>query len=299
MVHLAPKRPKRLSHWLEDVVRLPAGIAAAPAPLKLHPYQRAIADAIADPKVERVTVIKSARIGFTTLLVGAIAHHIVRDPVPILVLMPTESDARGLMVDDVESLFAESPALADHLPMPHPGRSDRNTLVHRIFGGGSLKIVAAGAPRNMRRHSARVLLIDEVDACQVTAEGDAVALATQRTLTWPNRRIITGGTPLDASTSTITRLYAESNQQVWEVPCPACGGFSEIKWEDIQWPECHPEDACWKCLRCGALIAEKHKAAMATEGRWRAQNPGVVGHVGFRINSLVSLLPSCAWGNSR
>jgi glycosyl hydrolase family 16/phage terminase large subunit GpA len=62
--------------------------------------------------------------------------------------MPTESDARGLMVDDIGGLFAESPALADHLPMPHPGKSDRNTLVHRLFDGGSLKVVAAGAPRN-------------------------------------------------------------------------------------------------------------------------------------------------------
>jgi hypothetical protein len=45
-------------------VRLPGNIAAVPGPLKLHPYQRAIADAIADPKVERISVLKSARIGF-------------------------------------------------------------------------------------------------------------------------------------------------------------------------------------------------------------------------------------------
>src|SRR5271157_1037382 len=122
-----PKQPPPLSRWLQDVVCLPAGLASAPGPLRLHPYQRSIADAIADPKVERVSVIKSARVGYTTLLVGAIAHFIVREPSPVLVLMPTESDARGLMVDDIEGVFAESPALADHLPMPHPGRSDRNT----------------------------------------------------------------------------------------------------------------------------------------------------------------------------
>ena len=104
-------------------------------------------------------------------LVGRQPDRIVREPSPILVLMPTVFDARGLMVDDIEGLFAESPALADHLPMPHPGKSDRNTLVHRLFDGGSLKVVAAGAPRNMRRHSARVLLIDEIDACEETSEG--------------------------------------------------------------------------------------------------------------------------------
>jgi hypothetical protein len=50
-----------------------------------------------------------------------------------------------------------------------PGRSDRNTLLHRIFDGRSLKIVAGKAPRNLRRHTVRVLLIDEADAIEVSA----------------------------------------------------------------------------------------------------------------------------------
>jgi phage terminase large subunit GpA-like protein len=72
--------------------------------------------------VERVSVLKSARVGFTTCLVGAIAHYIVREPSPILVLMPTESDARGLMVDDIEGLFAENPALAEPSADAPPGQ---------------------------------------------------------------------------------------------------------------------------------------------------------------------------------
>jgi hypothetical protein len=38
-------RAEPLSEWMECVVRLPRGIASVPGPLKLHPYQRAIADA--------------------------------------------------------------------------------------------------------------------------------------------------------------------------------------------------------------------------------------------------------------
>ena len=297
MVQVKPKRPDSLSKWLEEVVFLPAGLAAVPGLLKLHPYQRAIADAIADPKIERVSVLKSARIGYTTVLVGAIAHYIVRDPSPILVLMPTESDCRGLMVDDIEQLFQESPALREHLPMPHPGKSDRHTLLHRLFKGGSLKVVAAGAPRNMRRHSAKVLLIDEVDACAVTAEGDAVSLATQRTLIWPRRKIVAGGTPFDASTSVIARLYGESDRRVWELPCPACGAFSEISWEAIEWPTGRPEEAAWRCPECEELIEERHKPAMARRGRWHVTNPTAgARHAGFKINALSSLLPNAAWG---
>lgn len=73
---------------------------------------------MSDATIERVSVIKSARVAFTTCLVGAVAHYIERDPSPVPVLMPTELDARSLMVDDIEGLFAESPALRDNLPMP-------------------------------------------------------------------------------------------------------------------------------------------------------------------------------------
>lgn len=140
MAYVYAKKREPLSHWVEENLRLPSAISAVSGPIQPYPYQRAILDAIADPKVERVSVIKSARVGFTTIMVGGIAHFMVREPSPILVLMPTQDDCRGLMTDDIESLFLESPALSDQLPMPHPGKCDRNTLLYRIFDGGSLKV---------------------------------------------------------------------------------------------------------------------------------------------------------------
>jgi hypothetical protein len=53
------------------------------APIRLAPYMREIADAIGDPKVERVTCLKSARIGWTTVMSAAVAHFTVRDPCPM------------------------------------------------------------------------------------------------------------------------------------------------------------------------------------------------------------------------
>jgi len=86
-----PLPPKlRLSAWLETCVRLPEGVSALPGPLRLWPYQREIGDAITDPTIERVTLVKPVRVGFTTLLAGAVASFVANDPAPILVLMPTE-----------------------------------------------------------------------------------------------------------------------------------------------------------------------------------------------------------------
>jgi phage terminase large subunit GpA-like protein len=58
-----PKHSPGLSDWIERTVHLPQGLAAEPGRVKLWPYQRAIADAITDSALERVTLVKSVRIG--------------------------------------------------------------------------------------------------------------------------------------------------------------------------------------------------------------------------------------------
>jgi phage terminase large subunit GpA-like protein len=183
-------------------------------------------------------------------------------------------------VSDVERLFDTSPKLRKRLTGPSKGgdRINRNTLTHRLFRGGDLKVVAGKAPRNLRRHTARILLVDEADAIEASAEGDPITLAECRTLSFANRKIITGGTPLDESTSAIARLYSQSDQRVFELPCPACGAFHEIEWQHIEWPAGRPDLAAWRCPSCNALATEQDKAPMAARGRWRVLRPEVTGH---------------------
>ena len=83
----APPPRLRLSEWMEEHIRLPAGDAAVPGKIRLYGYQRGIADAIGDPLIERVTVIKSARIGYTTILVGALANYVHNDPSSLMCLL--------------------------------------------------------------------------------------------------------------------------------------------------------------------------------------------------------------------
>jgi phage terminase large subunit GpA-like protein len=91
------------------------------------------------------------------------------DPGPIILLMPTDDDARGISVDWVEPLFRSNKTLRGLMRF---GRLDgRNTLTRKsLAGGGSLKILSARAPRNLSRHDCRLLLCDEVDRYEVTTE---------------------------------------------------------------------------------------------------------------------------------
>ncbi|PZU85022.1 MAG: terminase [Shinella sp.] len=293
---LMPPPKLKFSEWIERNVMLPNDVSALPGPVRLWPFQRDIADAIGDPAIERVTLVKPVRVGFTTLLTGALGGYIANDPSPILCLLPTEADCRDYMVSDIEPIFGASPELAGLLLKGEEESGDRNTLLHRRFPGGSLKVVAAKAPRNLRRHNVRVLLCDEVDGMENGAEGSPILLAERRTLSFADRKIVIGSTPVFADTSHVLRSYGQSDQRIFEVACPECGHFNEIRWKDIQWPEGEPEKAAYACPECGCLIEERHKPAMVAGGRWRATRPDVKGHAGFRLTALVSLLANASWG---
>src|SRR6476646_549617 len=105
LVSLIPPPRLKLSDWIEANIKLPEGVSALPGPVRLWSYQVGIADAISDPLIERITLVKPVRVGFTTLLTGAIGAFVANEPSPILVLLPTESDCRDYVVSDIEPIF--------------------------------------------------------------------------------------------------------------------------------------------------------------------------------------------------
>ncbi|MGY4398392.1 phage terminase large subunit GpA-like protein [Sphingomonas sp. UYAg733] len=285
-----PRLP--LSEWIEANLQLPEDVSALPGEVRLWEFQRGIADAISDPEIERVTLVKSVRVGLSTLLTATIGSYVANEPSPILLLLPTEADCRDYTVSDIEPIFEATPALSGLLSADEGGR---NTLLSRRFPGGSLKIVAAKAPRNLRRHNVRVLLIDEADGMEAGPEGNPVVLAERRTMSFANRKIVMGSTPTLEETSNVLRSYATSDQRIFEVPCPDCGEFTEILWQHIEWEPDKPETAAFRCPHCAGMISENHKAGMMAAGRWRATCPDVKGHAGFRINALVSPHAMASW----
>ena len=61
---LRPPANIPLAEWIEANIHLPQTASATPGRMRLWAYQRGICDAIDDPEIERVTVLKSARIGY-------------------------------------------------------------------------------------------------------------------------------------------------------------------------------------------------------------------------------------------
>ena len=220
------------------------------------------------------------------------------EPAPILCLLPTEADCRDYMVSDLEPTFQASPALRGALSREVDHGEDRSTILHRLSRADAQDRRQQGSPEP-RRHTARVLFVDEADAMEPSAEGAPILLAEKRTLSFADRKIVVGSTPLIEETSTVLRSYGASDQRVFEVPCPSCGGYAEVLWQHIEWESEHPETAAFRCPHCQSLIDERHKPAMVEAGHWRATRPEVSSHHGYRLNALVSPLANASGQSSR
>jgi phage terminase large subunit GpA-like protein len=249
-----------------------------------------------EPEVTDVTVVKAARIGFSTALIAALGNYVQRDPSPSLVVLPAHEDAKHFAVQ-AEQVFDASPDLAG---LMKDDRADRSTMMTRRFPGGSVTYVSAGAPRNLRARTARLVLIDEADGMKPTTEGDPVRLAATRASTYANRKIIVGSTPVYTETSVVLDRYSKSDQRIFEIPCSGCGEFFELLWQHIRWEKdadgnTLPDSAHAVAPCCGTIITEREKYSLVEQGRWRATRPDVKGHAGFKINALVSSIPAARW----
>ena len=63
-----PPEKLTLSQWADSFAFLSAESSAEAGRWHTLPYQKGIMDAITDPRVEQITVMKSARVGYTKIL---------------------------------------------------------------------------------------------------------------------------------------------------------------------------------------------------------------------------------------
>jgi phage terminase large subunit GpA-like protein len=289
-----------LSDWADDKYRLPAGDANA-GRWRTLPYQRGILDAISDPLIERVTWMKSARVGYTKCFCAAVGYFIEHDPCPILVVQPTVDDAEKHSKEDLAPMLAEVPALQG-LVAEAKTRDSANTILYKQFRGGSLLLIGANSPRGFRRTSRRVVIFDEIDGYPASAgaEGDPVELGIRRTEYYWNRKIVCGSTPHVAGRSAIERRFLEGDQRRFYVPCPSCGEFQVLRFPNLKWPRGAPERAYLVCEANGCVIEHAQKRDMLEAGEWRAEKPEHFTewnrHASFHLWAGYSYSPNATWG---
>jgi phage terminase large subunit GpA-like protein len=302
---LIPPPRRTLSSWADEKYYLSSDAGAAePGRWKTLPFQRGWMDALTDPRLWQVTVMKSARVGWTESMKAFVGYHVDYDPCPILLIQPTEDDAKGFSKESIEPLLRDVPDVGAKFAR----YALRNTLLLKRYRGGLLQLASARKPGDFRRVGRRIVLGDEVDGYPMSAgkEGDPTKLAAKRSEYYWNRKLAWGSTPTITGASRIERLFFEGDQRRYYVPCPHCGCMQVLKFSQFSWPPETPEDAVYVCHACGCAIEHAHKRDMVAAGEWRPgphqqfpDDPPPTpfdGHASFHIWAAYSFSPNASWG---
>jgi terminase, large subunit len=298
---LSPPPVLTLADWAERYGRIPIAGNAQPGPWRPFQYQVGWLRAMNDPTVRQVVVMKSSRVGFTRCLIHCASYYIAQDPSPILVVLPRESDAEDFSRSEILPALLDTPVLTE-VTGDLRSRSSEQRVAKRVFkNGSSISFVGANSPNSFRRISARVVLFDEIDGYpgDLGQEGDAIALGVKRSETFHNRRIVLGSTPTIKYESRIEKAFNESDVRRYRVPCPSCGHFQVLRWQNLKWDktptgEHLPDTVYYECEKSGCIIGEADKPAMIEAGKWIAEKP-FAGVAGFHISTLYSPFSNASW----
>lgn len=284
-----------LSAWMAENSRLDDG-----SKFRAFPFQNEIADAFTDPETAQISVCKSSRIGYSTIVQGYVGYSISADPRRLLIYQPTIDDAENYSKDDLEPVL-QWPAVRKVATFK-PRHRD-NQIRAKRFKGGWIQIKGANSPKEFRRVTADSVLLEEPDGYPWSAkeEGDPARLAYKRNLTSPRRFSAAGSTPKIKGWSRIDALFEQGTQEHRYVPCPHCGHMQILVFGDgtgagIRWePKKKPTRAWYKCEN-NCDIDEADKPWMDENGEWRAHNPDAgPRHRSFHIWAAYSQFAGASW----
>ena len=293
---LAPAEDLTVAEWA-DKYRILSRESAAEAgkwDTNRTPYMKEILMCITDIETKKITMMCSAQIGKTEMLLNVLGRYMHLDPCPILFVQPTVDDAKSFSKERVEPMIRDTTILKKLISKTN--KREEGTVQEKMFPGGYVRFVftGSGSASELASRPIRITLLDEIDRFPLSArkEGDPVKLAERRTNNFYDSKNIRVSTPTDDATSKIQLLYLASSQEEWCLPCPFCGeyqplDFEQMKYLDLEEPEL-------ECKFCGHSSQEKEwKSKRQLNGKWIAKFPVEKEHRGFHLNALAS--PWVTW----
>jgi len=215
---------------------------------------------------------KSAQVGGTQAginLFGTIACHM---PVPMITVLPTDGEVKKYVELKLQPAIDNSRDLAAKVFDQKSRDNDGSTTrIKKYFGGFNL-ITGATSSAGLQMISARVLLLEEVSEYPFDAggRGDPVDQALARTIDYTrNRKVCWISTPGEKGSCRISKKYDGSDQRLRYLPCPHCGAFQRLEFENLKWEsDVVPHRAYFVCQANGCVIDGKHQEWMIARGVW-------------------------------
>ncbi len=272
-----------VSAWAEASVVLPSDKASRPGPIRMTwtPYWREPLDALSDDYTETVVFMTCTQVGKTTALLIAALYFLDQDPSQVQLVMPRDTDSVEICQHRLKPILEASPALAHLIPEGKSGYLRQCIST----GAATAYFTGANSAAALAQRSCRVLLPDEVDKYKdhLGRETDPVSLLMERAKTFHDRKILMASTPTTGD-GLIYREYQSGDKRAYHCPCPSCGHYQELEFEQLKWPDaegCGADGqaehaaivareglAHFECKGCSAELREHQKGPMLEKGVW-------------------------------
>lgn len=254
---------------------------------KTAPFQRAILNAMGNDLIRVVNFVKSARIGYTKMLMADIGYKIQHKRRNLLMWSPTDPDAEKISKSHVLGLVRDVPVLLALAPWFGKKDSD-NTLDTKVFANRrTLWTLGGKAARNYREKSVDQVIYDELSKFDgnVENEGSPTFLGDQRLRGAVYPKSVRGSTPGVEGECQISKAAEESPRRLrYHIPCPHCQHEQALKWGGkdcefgLKWTtnELNEATAAWYvCEHCAATFEHQEMVLAAERGRWICEATGV------------------------
>lgn len=292
--------PQTLDQWAAKHFYLSAESSYVEQSWQAWPFQRAIMACISNDDIYEVDLKKSARVGYTKILLAAIGYNAEHKRRNQAIWQPTDGDSDEFVKTELDPMLRDVGVM--HRAQPkHLARHKDNTMQQKKFLGCMLHMRGAKAAKNFRRISIDCGYIDEADACDrdVEKEGDPFTLAAKRVegATFP--KMVVGSTPKQKGFSLIDDRFVLADVRLnYTIPCPDCSEYHPLVWgrkddaSGFKWVDDDPESVRHACPHCGSLIDQGQYLSVAEMGRWQSEDGQlIVDHDGIFYNKASARVP--------
>ena len=270
---LEEQEPLSLSQHADRFFYLSAESSGTQGQWVTRPYQRAIMDVISLDDVEILSWQKCGRVGYTKIIVAAMAYFAQHKRRNQVVWQPTDGDAQDFVKDEVDTMLRDCPEVGEILKVDPDKKSKHNTLQKKSFIGSVLDIKGGKSSKNYRRMTKDVGFYDELDGfdSDIDNQGDATSLGDKRLTQSPFPKSIRGSTPITKGVSQIEKSMSHADMRFHRfVPCLKCDYMQTLDWSKIKYDDNDSSTTRHVCEKCGhgALYADYEE--MDARGQWRS-----------------------------
>ena len=295
-----------ISEWAEQKFQL-AEYSAEKGNYRISrtPFIREILEVLSpqDP-TQDIIVMKPTQLAGTTASLILICFGIDTNIGDMLMMMPTDNMVKRFSKKRLAKTILIMPDLSAKIG-PAKSRDSANTILDKVFPGGSITLSGSNSGASYRSDTYRVVIGDDFDGFEVDiqGEGDPGELLDARTGSIRNCKVYKNSTPTLKDTSLIYREYVSSSQGKFCVPCPHCEELQYLTWGGadatfgIKFTRDNNGDILdvwYQCEFCRGRIDEHQKSWMFDRGKYIHKFPHRKKR-GFHYNALYTPI---GWKNT-